>query len=496
MLVDREGMLHPLHSTHATRPGKRGRPGSGQRMRWIGAFSDRANLKTQETGYLVVAKRDGQAQAQAEAGGSIPTPRQVIVTPVLDPESGEFLGGFLLGAKAQGADPQRVQRKGERRVLSGLFVEDAYFEESGSLTAETRAALAARLANAISSAPDPEHGDFEFEVGGVPHLVHFHALNPGSMLPVAYHVNASPLTELHMALTLLKLKAGAIGLGILALGALAAFLVSRGLTKPLKALSAATHQIAEGDLSVRVEDRSRDELGQLARSFNGMAGDLALKERYRSVLDKVADRDVAQALVDGDLALGGELRHASILFCDIRGFTALTEQMPPEQVIGLLNEHMTALTEIVYAHSGVVDKFVGDLIMAIFGVPKSSEGDTVNAARCALEMVARRAELNRTGQRVEIGIGLATGEIVAGCMGSENRLNYTVLGERVNLASRLCDVAGTGEVIIDSETRESLGPAAEASPRGPFDLKGFSGSVDAFALTGLDRLDEANGLES
>ena len=161
-----------------------------------------------------------------------------------------------------------------------------------------------------------------------------------------------------------------------------------------------------------------------------------------------------------------------------------TNGMPPEGVIDLLNEHMTALTEIVHRHHGVVDKFVGDLIMAIFGAPKSYGDDAGNAAACALEMVVRRDALNQTTAHPPLlmGIGIASGTAIAGCMGSENRLNYTVLGEPVNLASRLCSSAGPREVIIDLGTAKILGPRAVGRQLSPLTLKGFPQPVQPVLL--------------
>jgi Adenylate and Guanylate cyclase catalytic domain/HAMP domain len=165
-------------------------------------------------------------------------------------------------------------------------------------------------------------------------------------------------------------------------------------------LVAGTTEIQRGNFAVQVPLRSRDELGHLAGSFNAMARELELKERVRSVLDLIADKDVAEELVSGRLSLGGELRDVSILFCDIRGFTAFTERMQPVEVVDFLNQHMTALTAAVYEHRGVVDKFVGDLVMAIFGAPKSYGNDAYNAVRCAQAMIAARERLNVQGEQL------------------------------------------------------------------------------------------------
>jgi class 3 adenylate cyclase len=248
----------------------------------------------------------------------------------------------------------------------------------------------------------------------------------------------------------------------------------------------ATDNIRRGDYAARVPERGADELAVLARSFNAMAEDLALKQKYRSVLDKVTDRDVAESLLTGDLRLGGETREATVLFCDIRGFTEMTEAMGPQEVVRLLNEHMTVMTRLVYEHGGVVDKFVGDLIMAVFGAPKSYGNDALNACRCAMAMVdacARAAAAEGLRHGLRIGVGIATGNMVAGCMGSEDRLNYTVVGEKVNLASRLCDSAGPMEVLVDERTRALAGEEIETENARTPSFKGVSRTAQIYRVT-------------
>jgi class 3 adenylate cyclase len=174
-----------------------------------------------------------------------------------------------------------------------------------------------------------------------------------------------------------------------------------------------------------------------------------------------------------------------VLFCDIRGFTTLTEGMDPVAVIEMLNLHMTALTNVVHRHHGVVDKFVGDALMALFGAPKSYGDDARDAASCALALLAERDRLNATTCRVvSMGIGVATGRVVAGCMGSADRLNYTVLGDRVNLAARLCARAAGGEILVDDATRGALAEAVVDTLE-PLALKGISQPVSIFRLRAL-----------
>ena len=205
------------------------------------------------------------------------------------------------------------------------------------------------------------------------------------------------------------------------------------------------------------------------------------------MLNQVADERIAQQLISGQIKLGGELRDTTILFCDIRGFTALTRNMSPTTVIELLNEHMAALLVVVKKHNGILDKFVGDLLMVIFGAPVSHGQDALDAARCALGLLEEREKLNRTSKfQLQIGIGLASGKVVAGGMGSSERFHYTVLGERVNLASRLCDEAAPGEILLDQNTAEVLGGLAEIKKVKPLELKGFGAPVPAYQLLALN----------
>jgi len=284
---------------------------------------------------------------------------------------------------------------------------------------------------------------------------------------------------------LLATGAGAATLA-LGVGVASAALLGRGLSRPVAALSTAAERIAAGDFAVRVNGAGRDELSQLGDRFNAMAEGLAQRERFRRVLDAVTDPEVAAELMAGRLDLGGSEQEVGVLFCDIRGFTSLTEGKEPRDVIALLNEHMTLLTDVAYAHGGTVDKFVGDLIMVTFGAPRTGIDDAVRMARCALGMVEARTRANEgAAEPIRIGVGCAYGRVVAGCMGSVRRLDYTVLGERVNLASRLCSKAPAMRVWVDSGTRAAVGHHAQFSKLSPIEAKGFSKPVEAFELSSL-----------
>jgi class 3 adenylate cyclase len=408
---------------------------------------------------------------------------EMIVTKIADPDTHQTLGALVLGTLYIDNAENAMNQMSQKTIQSGILLEDKI--HSRTIPDNVRGELLKVVPDEIKKSGKPGE-TFTITLGGVPQRVFIRLLNPDSPFPPAYQVSVYSLAG--AIRTEAELRWQILGFSLVALVAalILSLVISHGLSVPLREMAAATTAIRSGDLEVRVPVRGRDDVGQLAESFNEMAEGLAQRERYRTVLNMVADEKVAKALVDGQLALGGELRDISVLFCDIRGFTPYTQNMPPEEVIEMLNEHMTALTHIVKEHNGVLDKFVGDLLMAIFGAPVSHETDTLNAALCALALVRERENLNATSRhQLKIGIGIATGKVVAGCMGSFDRLNYTVLGERVNLASRLCSQAGPGQIVIDQTTRERLGGAITAVPLAALNLKGFSENVVAYELKGV-----------
>jgi len=435
---------------------------SGVDARWEGQIARAAGAldaaAEQLVGY-VAPEIDGQ-----------PALHEVVVTSLVDPV-GPRLGALAIGFPVLDFGEATTPHP----ILSGIWLEGRLY--SVAIPEALRVVLAAT----IGAEPDGG-GDLVVPVGGVPHRVFRRALGAGAGFPPAYRVGlyslAEPLAR-ERALRARVLGAGGLALVLALVLSLA---LARGLAVPIRALAAAAGEIRRGNLGVAVPVRGRDEVGGLSAAFNEMAAGLAEKERYRAVLDLVADHEIAQELIDGRLTLGGELREVTVLFCDVRGFTALSEHMPPAEVITLLNEHMTALTAVVHAHHGVIDKFVGDSVIALFGAPRGTARDAEHAVRAAREMIAARAALNAQGGRpLEVGIGIASGTVVAGCLGSADRLNYTVLGARVNLAARLCAQADRMEILLDEETRRRAGALA-VEPLPPLALKGFSAPVQAYRL--------------
>ena len=407
--------------------------------------------------------------------------QQAVFMRFLEPFSGDLLGFLALVFPGPALDGSQG---GFQAIRTGILLEDRIF--SDSIPTDVRPDLARAITGRVSTGT-PSPGPWRLDIHGEPHRVFHQELNSSLDYPRARLVALISLKEALEAQQDLRNRIFLFGLAGLLGALLLSLMLSHGLSVPIRELVAGTGEIQRGNFSVKVPVRSRDEIGALAESFNQMAVGLALKEKYRSVLDKVADKDIAQELMRGNVALGGENREISVLFCDIRGFTAMSQGMDPAEVISMLNEHFTPLTRIVTRHRGVVDKFVGDLIMAVFGAPKSYGNDAANAARCALDIIAERRKLNEASKyRIEVGIGVASGNAVAGNMGSIDRLNYTVLGERVNLASRLCSKAGRMEIVIDQTTRERLGHEAVVEGLAELELKGFSGRVQAFKLSSIE----------
>ncbi len=308
----------------------------------------------------------------------------------------------------------------------------------------------------------------------------------------------------YLRLRTLMLILFGIGLAMSIVGAL---MIARGLSHPIEQLVNTAKRIEDGDYSKGVEIQRQDEIGTLANSFNSMVEGLAERDRVQSLLGKVVSREVADELLSRGIELGGEEREVTILFSDVRDFTSLCEQHAPNEILNLLNRYLTQMSKSIEQHGGIVDKYIGDAIMALFGAPVFNEESPRNAINCALEMQSEirllNHELVKDGlQRLTIGIGINTSNVVAGNMGSLNRLNYTVIGDGVNLASRLEGLTKLyGAEIIVSQSTHDLCPDLLFRELDRVQVKGKSDAVaifeplskeDASSATGKSALDQYN----
>jgi len=267
--------------------------------------------------------------------------------------------------------------------------------------------------------------------------------------------------------------------------------VARRIAQPLTDLSAAMGRVREGDFEITAapSTRTNDEIGDLARSFDEMTLGLKERERLRGTLGRYVSGDVAERILseEDDLALRGEVRHVSVLFLDVRGFTTISEKLGPSEVVALLNEYFDVVVDRVAAHGGTVNKFIGDAAMCIWGAPKPAEQAERSAVLCALEIQSRAAQLSGERKRrglttVGFGIGINAGEAVAGNLGAAKRLEYTVIGDAVNLAQRLESQARAGEVLVSQRVYEKVASDVEAVPRDPVKLKGKSKPVPLWEI--------------
>jgi adenylate cyclase len=271
--------------------------------------------------------------------------------------------------------------------------------------------------------------------------------------------------------------------------------IARGVSKPVLRLAEGARKIGEGDYTHRVRINQADEMGLLAASFNHISEGLAERDQVRDLLGKVVSPAVAAELLRKDVTLGGEEREVTVLFSDLRNFTAMCEALSPQKMLGILNHYFTRMSAIVETHGGVVDKYVGDAMMALFGAPLVNPDDADRAMETALEMCDALDELNRQWHAegrptIGLGIGIHTDIVVAGNMGSQTRLNYTVIGDGVNLASRLQGLTKTPEyatrIIISRTTLAKAKGRYQTRRLGEVAVKGKQRSTEIYALLGRE----------
>lgn len=279
---------------------------------------------------------------------------------------------------------------------------------------------------------------------------------------------------------LLKLGFAALGLALIAAVGLAAVLAGRAAT-PLEKIRASLQQIATGDWSTRVEVHSKDEFGKVADAVNGLAIALRDRENLKGALARYVSRDVAdQVLQDAALpSLRGVRREITVLIADIRNFTALSEKLGPDALVRFLNIFFEHAIEAVFKHGGTLDKFLGDGLLAIFNAPLDDPDHRANAVKAALEILRRIGDLQREMKEehdidFRVGIGIHSGTAVVGNVGSTERMEYTAIGETVNVASRIeslnkeygTDILASETVAVGNGGEFTFQEVAEARLRG------------------------------
>jgi adenylate cyclase len=408
---------------------------------------------------------------------------QMVAVPVLGPD---VIGFLMLGQVIDDSVAARLKQDTHSDIafLTASHVFASSWPTSGRRERARSAASQLAAPPGRSGALDPiplQAGAERFLSLAVPIEAHLsqplYALIQGS-----YDAALAPLHALQWRIAAI----GTLGLtGTLLIG----MLLARSITRPVSALVQAMQEVLRGNLRHRAQVERKDELGFLASSFNEMVGGLQERERIKDTFGRFVSRDVAAAVLSGRVPMAGERLEVSILFQDIRGFSALAERLDPAALLQILNRFFTEVVTAVEAEGGVVKQFTGDGVMALFGAPQASADHVERAARAGLGIVERVAGLNVQLQSggtppLQIGIGIHTGEVIAGLIGPDARVEYGVVGEPVNLASRIealtKDLQAT--ILVSREIAARLGPRFVLGRSALLPVKGSTHPIEVVEL--------------
>lgn len=297
---------------------------------------------------------------------------------------------------------------------------------------------------------------------------------------------SSPLNETYEATYRNTILSSGIGIGIIILLTFAiTLMLNRTVIRKILKIGLVAQKVGEGDLKQKVDINSHDEFGILAEQMNRMVD--GLNERFK--LSKFVSKSTLEHVQSSeDLMLGGERREVTVLFTDIRGFTQYSEFKNPEEVMVVLNTVMHLQSEIIQNYGGDIDKYVGDEIMAVY----EGEDMVERACRAAVQIREILKEKASSGDiDVSVGIGINTGEVIMGNMGSAERIDRTIIGDTVNLGSRLCSLAGKGTIVISESTYARIENNADVKKHQAISIKGKSKPVQIYTLKKLTIEDQA-----
>ncbi len=280
-----------------------------------------------------------------------------------------------------------------------------------------------------------------------------------------------------------------LGLVALAVAAVGGALVAQWIARPLRELAQLARRIRQGQLDVTLVPRSRDEIGVLTRAMSDMAKALRDRDFIRETFGRYVSPELAErCLRDRQmLALGGEVREVVMLMSDLRGFSELSERLGPSATIGLLNRYLAGMTPVILKNGGVIDEFIGDAIFVLFGAPFNRPDDAERAVRCAWAMQQSLVTLNEESRKLglpelSMGVALHIGSVVAGNIGSEDRVKYGVVGPAVNLLSRIQSLTVGGEVLLSEALVQRVSSIARVGPGRVERVKGMREPVTVHAL--------------
>jgi len=311
-------------------------------------------------------------------------------------------------------------------------------------------------------------------------------------------VQAKQKIEAHYAALNREVMIGGLlaGLALCLVGGLSGFWFAAAISRPISRLRDGVRQVGEGDFAVAVPVRGVREVADLATSFNELGQQLTEYIEKRDFIRDTFGRYVTQEVVtkllesEGALEMGGEIREVSLIMSDLRGFTAIIAEMDPEDVIIFLNRYLSRMIAILLDHRAVIDEILGDGILAFFGAPEPLEDHPARAVACALSMQAAMDGINAENEadglpRLAMGIGVNTGSVVVGNIGSERRTKYSVVGSDVNFASRLEAFALAGQVLISAATFSRVSDLVEVDKVLTAEMKGLPGQATLYDVRGI-----------
>ena len=264
------------------------------------------------------------------------------------------------------------------------------------------------------------------------------------------------------------------------------------ITSSIEELHEATESVGQGNFNVKAKVRSYDEIADLARAFNHMVEGLKERDKVKNILNKFHGSSITDDLLKGNVSLGGSRKDVTVFFSDIRGFTKYSEGHTPEEVVEMLNEYFQVMVKIITDNHGVVDKFVGDAIMAIWGAPQTTGADPMYAVKACLEMRVALAKLNdarvaRGQEPIRIGMGLHSGPAISGTIGSTERMEYTVIGDTVNMAARIeaSTKAFGADCLVSEVTAAAVMGRFIVEDAGSAEVKGKSAALRLLRVRGF-----------
>ena len=311
-------------------------------------------------------------------------------------------------------------------------------------------------------------------------------------------VQAKQRIEAHYAALNREVMVGGLfaGLALCLVGGLSGFYFAAAISRPISRLRDGVRQVGEGNFAVAVPERGVREVADLAHSFNELGQQLTEYIEKRDFIRDTFGRYVTQEVVtkllesEGALEMGGEIREVSLIMSDLRGFTAIIAEMEPEEVITFLNRYLSKMIEILLDNRAVIDEILGDGILAFFGAPEPLEDHPARAVACALSMQAAMDEINAENEadglpRLAMGIGVNTGSVVVGNIGSERRTKYSVVGSDVNFASRMEAFALAGQVLISAATYSRVRDLVEVANVLEAEMKGVPGRATLYDVRAI-----------